>query len=160
MVISFGWYSLLIFPLIAGILSVMIIRLFKSATMTLDIIIERINLESLKKWLAELSKKGRIIRWMVCAPLRLVEKMDTERLKNILIKLFKKGRWFALIGSAFLFCPLIVPIVAKACIKNEKNLYLAAIVLNVAATFIWSCAYVAGWEIIKAIFKLKLSLWA
>lgn len=160
LVISLGRYSLFVFPLTAGILSVVIVRLFRSATMTLDIIIERINLEPLKNRLSELLKKGKFVRLLARVPLCLVGKMKTERLKNILAKLFKKGRLIALIGSAFLFCPFVIPIVAKTCIKNEKSLYLATAALNVAMTFILNCFYVAGWEVIKAIFKFKLSCYA
>ncbi len=152
LVVSLRWYSLLVFPPIAGILSVMIIRLFKGAEMTLDIIIEKINLESLKNWLTELLKKGKIIRFTARAFLYLVKKINTERLKNTLIKLFKKGRIVALVGSAFLFCPFLIPIVAKTCIKNEKNLYFATVILNGAMTLFWDCIYVAGWEMAKTIF--------
>lgn len=160
MVISFGPYSLLIFPLAAALISIIILRLFSGAEMTLDTIIQKMDLEPLKQWLKKISGKGKVYRFLAYAPLRVVERINTERLKNFLAKLFKKGRWFALLGSAFLFCPFIIPVVAKSCLKNEKNVYLATIVLNVAMTFIWNCLYVAGWEVIKEIFKTKLSIGA
>lgn len=77
------------------------------------------------------------------------EKIKGRRLKGFLISLFKKSRLIALCAAAFWLCPLIAPVLAKLCIKNDRNALIAAVSLNIITTSIWICIYLGGAEAVK-----------